>query len=171
LLCVQVFNRFAFIGLAKAFSCAASSPESFLVAVGISRPGRAIDAAHDTSALTGQRPLPIQIWGAQLHQPHIQLDRPHAQSHDYWRVEARKPFRPRPVARERQPDHRALRAQHWSPKAKATRRRSKTAPILRQSLTEGPGAEAMRDWKTVSIDADIEIYFCDPHSPTTGTRQ
>ena len=23
----------------------------------------------------------------------------------------------------------------------------------------------MRDWKTVSIDADIEIYFCDPHSP------
>ena len=24
----------------------------------------------------------------------------------------------------------------------------------------------MRDWKTVSIDADIEIYFCDPHSPS-----
>jgi IS30 family transposase len=23
----------------------------------------------------------------------------------------------------------------------------------------------MRDWKTVSIDADIEIYFCDPHAP------
>lgn len=41
----------------------------------------------------------------------------------------------------------------------------KTLPaVLRQSLTWDQGPE-MRDWKTVSIDADIEIYFCDPHAP------
>jgi IS30 family transposase len=41
----------------------------------------------------------------------------------------------------------------------------KTLPdLLRQSLTWDQGPE-MRDWKTVSIDADIEIYFCDPHAP------
>ena len=28
----------------------------------------------------------------------------------------------------------------------------------------GPGPE-MRDWKQVSVAADIDIYFCDPHSP------
>ncbi|WP_202614172.1 IS30 family transposase [Marisediminicola antarctica] len=36
--------------------------------------------------------------------------------------------------------------------------------MLRQSLTWDQGPE-MRDWKTVAIDADIEIYFCDPHAP------
>ena len=36
--------------------------------------------------------------------------------------------------------------------------------ILRQSLTWDQGPE-MRDWKTVAIDADIKIYFCDPHAP------
>jgi IS30 family transposase len=36
--------------------------------------------------------------------------------------------------------------------------------MLRQSLTWDHGPE-MRDWKTVAIDADIEIYFCDPHAP------
>jgi len=23
----------------------------------------------------------------------------------------------------------------------------------------------MREWKQVAVDADIEIFFCDPHSP------
>jgi transposase, IS30 family len=36
--------------------------------------------------------------------------------------------------------------------------------VLRASLTWDQGVE-MRDWKSVSIDADIDIYFCDPHSP------
>ena len=41
----------------------------------------------------------------------------------------------------------------------------KTLPeSLRLSLTWDQGPE-MRDWKHVSVDADIEIYFCDPHSP------
>ncbi len=36
--------------------------------------------------------------------------------------------------------------------------------ILRASLTGDQGPE-MRDWKEVSVAADIEIYFCDPHAP------
>jgi len=41
----------------------------------------------------------------------------------------------------------------------------KTLPeSLRLSLTWDQGPE-MRDWKQVSVDADIDIYFCDPHSP------
>ncbi len=36
--------------------------------------------------------------------------------------------------------------------------------ILRASLTWDQGAE-MGDWKQVSVAADIDIYFCDPHSP------
>jgi len=36
--------------------------------------------------------------------------------------------------------------------------------VLRASLTWDQGPE-MRDWKTVSVDADIDIYFCDPHAP------
>jgi transposase, IS30 family len=41
----------------------------------------------------------------------------------------------------------------------------KTLPeALRGSLTWDQGVE-MRDWKSISIDADIAIYFCDPHSP------
>jgi IS30 family transposase len=41
----------------------------------------------------------------------------------------------------------------------------KTIPdILRASLTWDQGIE-MRDWKAVSVAADIDIYFCDPHSP------
>ena len=35
---------------------------------------------------------------------------------------------------------------------------------LRHTLTWDQGAE-MRDWQHVAVDADIEIYFCDPHSP------
>ncbi len=35
---------------------------------------------------------------------------------------------------------------------------------LRASLTWDQGPE-MREWKQVSIDADIDIYFCDPHAP------
>jgi IS30 family transposase len=48
----------------------------------------------------------------------------------------------------------------------------KTLPdSLRHSLTWDQGTE-MRDWKTVSIDADIDIYFCDPHSPwQRGTNE
>jgi IS30 family transposase len=41
----------------------------------------------------------------------------------------------------------------------------KTIPdILRASLTWDQGIE-MRDWQHVSVAADIDIYFCDPHSP------
>jgi len=36
--------------------------------------------------------------------------------------------------------------------------------ILRASLTWDQGPE-MRDWKQVSVDADIDIFFCDPHAP------
>ena len=36
--------------------------------------------------------------------------------------------------------------------------------VLRASLTWDQGPE-MRDWKQVSVAADIEIYFCDPHAP------
>ncbi len=35
---------------------------------------------------------------------------------------------------------------------------------LRASLTWDQGPE-MRDWQSVSVDAEIDIYFCDPHSP------
>ena len=36
--------------------------------------------------------------------------------------------------------------------------------ILRASLAWDQGPE-MRDWKQVSVAADIDIYFCDPHAP------
>jgi transposase, IS30 family len=36
--------------------------------------------------------------------------------------------------------------------------------ILRASLTWDQGIE-MRDWQQVSVAADIDIYFCDPHAP------
>ena len=40
----------------------------------------------------------------------------------------------------------------------------KTLPeALRHSLTWDQGIE-MQDWKTVKMDAGIDIYFCDPHS-------
>jgi IS30 family transposase len=35
---------------------------------------------------------------------------------------------------------------------------------LRRSLTWDQGIE-MREWEQVSVAADIEIYFCDPHAP------
>ena len=35
---------------------------------------------------------------------------------------------------------------------------------LRRSLTWDQGPE-MRDWKTVAVAADLDVYFCDPHSP------
>jgi IS30 family transposase len=42
---------------------------------------------------------------------------------------------------------------------------------LRRSLTWDQGAE-MRDWKQISIAADIDIYFCDPHAPwQRGTNE
>ena len=42
---------------------------------------------------------------------------------------------------------------------------------LRLSLAWDQGPE-MRDWKQVSIDADIDIFFCDPHSPwQRGTNE
>jgi len=35
---------------------------------------------------------------------------------------------------------------------------------LRRSLTWDQGPE-MRDWKQVKVDAQIEVFFCDPHAP------
>ncbi|MCY7289415.1 MAG: IS30 family transposase [Cryobacterium sp.] len=48
----------------------------------------------------------------------------------------------------------------------------KTMPdSVRRSLTWDQGAE-MRDWKHVAVAADIEIFFCDPHSPwQRGTNE
>src|ERR1035437_3399398 len=48
----------------------------------------------------------------------------------------------------------------------------KTLPeVLRKSLTWDQGVE-MRDWKQVAVAADIDIYFCDPHSPwQRGTNE
>jgi IS30 family transposase len=48
----------------------------------------------------------------------------------------------------------------------------KTLPdSLRLSLTWDQGPE-MREWRHVSIDAGIDIYFCDPHSPwQRGTNE
>lgn len=41
----------------------------------------------------------------------------------------------------------------------------KTLPeVLRASLTWDQGPEMVR-WRQVSVDADIDIYFCDPHAP------
>ena len=41
----------------------------------------------------------------------------------------------------------------------------KTLPkALRTTLTWDQGVE-MREWKRVVIDASIQIFFCDPHSP------
>src|SRR4051795_11817535 len=43
--------------------------------------------------------------------------------------------------------------------------------VLRRSLTWDQGAE-MRDWKQVSVAADVDIYFCDPHAPwQRGTNE
>jgi transposase, IS30 family len=42
---------------------------------------------------------------------------------------------------------------------------------LRRSLTWDQGPE-MRDWKQIRVDAGIEVYFCDPHSPwQRGTNE
>ena len=47
----------------------------------------------------------------------------------------------------------------------------KTIPdILRASLTWDQGTE-MHDWKQVSVAADIDIYFCDPHAPWQRAHQ
>jgi IS30 family transposase len=48
----------------------------------------------------------------------------------------------------------------------------KTLPdSLRLSLTRDQGPE-MHQWEQVSVDADIDIYFCDPHSPwQRGTNE
>jgi hypothetical protein len=46
----------------------------------------------------------------------------------------------------------------------------KTLPeMLRASLTWDQGPE-MGKWKQVAIDADIDIYFCDPHAPGNAPR-
>src|ERR671916_1336825 len=56
--------------------------------------------------------------------------------------------------------------------APALTEKIKTLPeILRGSLTWDQGAE-MRDWERIRIDADIDIYFCDPHAPwQRGTNE
>jgi IS30 family transposase len=49
--------------------------------------------------------------------------------------------------------------------APALARKVQTLPdALRRSLTWDQGPE-MRDWKQVHVDADIEVFFCDPHAP------
>jgi IS30 family transposase len=41
----------------------------------------------------------------------------------------------------------------------------KTVPGAPEAFPRlGPGIE-MQDWKSVKMDAGIDIYFCDPHSP------
>jgi hypothetical protein len=43
--------------------------------------------------------------------------------------------------------------------------------VLRRSLTWDQGPE-MRDWKQVSVAADVDTYFCDPHAPwRRGTNE
>jgi IS30 family transposase len=43
--------------------------------------------------------------------------------------------------------------------------------VVRHSLTWDQGPE-MRDWKQVAVDADIDIYFGDPHAPwQRGTNE
>jgi transposase, IS30 family len=56
--------------------------------------------------------------------------------------------------------------------APALARKIQTLPeVLRRSLAWDQGVE-MRDWKTVSVDADIAIFFCDPHAPwQRGTNE
>jgi transposase, IS30 family len=56
--------------------------------------------------------------------------------------------------------------------APALTEKIKTLPeVLRRSLTWDQGAE-MRDWERVRMDADIDVYFCDPHSPwQRGTNE
>src|SRR4051794_4023185 len=49
--------------------------------------------------------------------------------------------------------------------APALARKVQTLPdALRRSLTGDQGPE-MRDWKQVRVDAGIDVFFCDPHSP------
>jgi len=40
----------------------------------------------------------------------------------------------------------------------------KKMSISASTLTWDQGPE-MRDWKQVAVDADIDIFFCDPHAP------
>ena len=56
--------------------------------------------------------------------------------------------------------------------APALARKVQTLPeALRRSLTWDQGPE-MRDWKQVHIDADIDVFFCDPHAPwQRGTNE
>jgi IS30 family transposase len=49
--------------------------------------------------------------------------------------------------------------------APALTRKIQTLPdALRRSPTWDQGPE-MRNWKQIRLDADIDIYFCDPHAP------
>jgi IS30 family transposase len=49
--------------------------------------------------------------------------------------------------------------------APALARKVQTLPeALRRSLTWDQGPE-MRDWKQIRVNADIAIFFCDPHAP------
>ena len=42
---------------------------------------------------------------------------------------------------------------------------------LRRTLTWDQGPE-MRDWKQISVDSGIQVYFCDPHAPwQRGTNE
>jgi len=56
--------------------------------------------------------------------------------------------------------------------APALTRKIQTLPeALRRSLTWDQGPE-MRDWKQLHIDANIDVYFCDPHAPwQRGTNE
>ena len=54
----------------------------------------------------------------------------------------------------------------------ALAKKIKTIPdVIKSSLTWDQGPE-MRDWKQVSVAADIDIFFCDPHAPwQRGTNE
>ena len=51
------------------------------------------------------------------------------------------------------------------PEGPALATKIQTLPeALRRSLTWDQGPE-MRDWKQIRVDADIDVFFCDPHAP------
>ena len=44
------------------------------------------------------------------------------------------------------------------------------AALTPRSITSDQGAE-MAEWVSLEVDADVEVYFCDPHSPWQRRRR